>query len=175
MQRDGRVQVPGERSHIDPLRDVAEGHAVDPVGLRFAADIEFGRRPSGGVVVVAFHEDQIERRMPPSPRVERGARRGRIRLASMEQIAEYDDRRRPREIDQRVEAGQVVAGRAPRHRHAAGPKGGCLAEVRVGDHQPTALAPVQLRAVPVGRVQRGATATRWPEARASDDYNAVTV
>ena len=95
---DARVQVAPE--HVASrarARMVAKTDAADVQRLVDRDDTELRRRVAGAVVVVAPHQRQVQPGMGRSPAGERGQRRGRMRMARMQQIAEEDDAPRRRD------------------------------------------------------------------------------
>ena len=135
-EADARMQVAGEDVGAAARpRVMAEREAVELERLVDDAHAEVGRRVAGAVVVVAAHEDELERRVLAPPARDRAERRRRVRARRMEEVAEEDDAARAPGRDQRRQRRQRLARRAARHRHAEGAKADRLADVRIGDEQ----------------------------------------
>jgi len=112
------------------------------------------RRITGMVVMVAAHQQQVQRRMLHTPLRQRLQRGRRVRMGRMQQVAEKDHATSTADGDGLAQPLQRLRRGAFRHRHALAAERGRLADVRVGHQQ----APVIEQAGRTLRQQRQALA-----------------
>src|SRR5262245_42766333 len=93
------------------------------------------RRVAGAFVMIAAHENHLDRAMPFAPHLERTERLRRPTFARMQEIAEKDNARRLGAADGLVEPDERAACRSMWHRYAGGAQGSRLPEVRIGYEQ----------------------------------------
>jgi hypothetical protein len=167
--RNDRVQVSCDLRLGNELRMVAERDRAQAPRFGLHLDSEPGRRSTGGEIVVAFDQHEVERCVPCAPCLQHSQRRIRMRLARVKEIAEEHDGRRLQPFNQARQARKRFTRRSLRDRHAPGAECGRLAEVRVGDDKPAAIAPERSA---IGQ-QRSLTAAQFEQALTA--HSSVTV
>jgi len=94
-------------------------------------------------VVIAAHERDLERRVRAAPLPEGGIQAIDASRPRVEEVAEDDEARRTRSLDEHGEALEIGGRAAARQWNAARAKGRCLAEMQIGDEHRRTSWPMQ--------------------------------
>lgn len=146
---------------------VHEPEGAELVGAADALDAPVAGRVSGGAVVVAADQEDVERRVRGAPRGD-GVDRGCVEPALVvEEVAQHDEARCAGEGEGVVESREVGAGRAAGDGDACVAEGGGLAKVRVGEEEGAFARPedgaVGEERQILGRERRVRGAGDWPD------------
>src|SRR5436190_15813546 len=106
-------------------------------------DIDLGTRIARALVMVAAHEEDVDRRIAAPPLAHDACRLRLAAFARVEEIAEEDDTRCAGAGERGVESRERTRGRPTRHWNSSRAKRSGLAEVWVGDEQRSRALPVR--------------------------------
>ncbi len=133
-EHEPRVDVPGEGMALGgDRRLMAEDEGRHERGRVDAVDPKIIGRVTGVAIVIAPHQQDLQRRVQGAPAPQLGQRRGRDPTgAGVEEIAEHEEPARARAVEGRVQSRQVVARGSGRDRDPRRPERGGLAPMEVG-------------------------------------------
>ena len=96
---------------------MTERERTQPLTLDDHLDAEIRRRIAGMVIMIASHQQAMQSILPLAPLPQQPDRGRRLRLAGMQQVAQYHQPCRAADIDQAGESVKRGGGRPSRHRH----------------------------------------------------------